>query len=102
STGKGDIQLLKAEHIGDPIVHAFLSELDRRNPTLKPNDLKKQTEADLQRLARIRFTHAGVRYRGTYRCLSSDQTPDWLICIIVPESSILSSVHRGNRNTVFI
>ncbi len=102
STGKGDIQLLKAEQVGDPLVRAFLSELDQRNPTLKPTELKKKTEADLQRLARIRFTHDGVRYRGTYRCLTTDQTPDWLLCIIVPESSILARVQQGNRNTIVI
>src|SRR5262249_15751361 len=39
---------------------------------------------------------------GTYRCLSTEQTPDWLICIVFPESSILKRAQEGNRRTFVI
>jgi adenylate cyclase len=102
SEGKGDAKLRPAEEVRDPLVRAFLKELDRQDSTLNPTNLKARTEAELQHLASLRFTHDGVDYCGTYRCLSTNETPDWLICIIVPESSILARVQKGNRNTVFI
>ena len=103
SDGNGHFRLVQAEEVNDPLVRAFLRELHRQHPDLVPTNLRtKYTEAELQQLARVRFTHDGVPYRGTYRCLSTQQTPDWLICIIVPESSILGRVARGNRLTFFI
>src|SRR5262249_30891112 len=100
--GKSHTQLVEAESVSDLRVRAFLGELHQQHPELVPSDLKKKSESELQALAQIRFTHEGVRYRGTYRCLSTDVTPDWLICIVVPESSILARVERGNRTTLFI
>ena len=76
--------------------------MKKKHPNLIPSELKDKSEADLQSLAHIHFTHDKIPYWGTYRCLSSDQTPDWLICTVVPESSILGRVERGNRHTVFI
>jgi adenylate cyclase len=98
----GSSRLVPAESISDPVVRSFLGELGRRHPDLVPSELKDKTEAELQSLARIRFTHGGVTYRGTYRCLSKEETPDWLICIVVPESSILGPIQQSNRQTVLL
>jgi adenylate cyclase len=99
SNGKERTKLVE---VRDERVLAFLNELDEQHPDLDPRDLKPKVEAELQDLTQVRFTHEGVAYRGTYRCLSRDDTPDWLICIVVPESSILARVEKGNRQTLFI
>jgi adenylate cyclase len=96
SSGKVYTRLVEAESVDDPRVRALLAELHRHYPNLTPSDLKNKKPDP------IRFRCDGVSYRATYRCLSSDLTPDWLICIIVPEESILGRAERGNRQTLIL
>ena len=41
-------------------------------------------------------------FLGSYHCLSSKLTPDWLICIAVPEADLLGRVEQNNRVTLVI
>ncbi len=102
SSGKSHTRLVAAEAIGDPLIRSFLGALQQQHPHLLPSALKEKTEAELQDLARIRFTHNDIPYRGTFRCLSTKETPDWLICVVVPERAILGQVEKSIRQTVFI
>ncbi len=56
----------------------------------------------LKGATRVEFANDGVRYLGTYACLSTLETPDWLICLVLPESDVLARVQRSNRETVAI
>jgi adenylate cyclase len=53
-------------------------------------------------MTRASFTHDGVSYLGGVQCLSRKETPDWLICILIPEADVLDRVHRSNRETVLV
>ena len=85
------LELVPVEELADARLPAFLREV--------PADLDP---ARLRGTKRLVFDHRGVRYLGAYSCLSSPDTPDWLICILVPEDDFLGRVYRGNRVTFLI
>jgi adenylate cyclase len=94
---------LQADAVADPRVNSFVRDLCRQQPNLDPTALRtEKTDEELRQLADVRFRHDGEEYLGTYRCLSTDQTPDWLICLVLPESSILKHAQEGNRRTFLI
>lgn len=99
---RGRAKLVQAEESIDPLVSSFMKELRRLHPKLEPAKLKQLPESQLLKLTKIRFKYEGIHYRGTFRCLSTDRTPDWLICIIVPERSILGRVDASIRNAFII
>ncbi len=84
-------ELVPVADLDDQRVAAFLSQLPQGI------DAKQLTG-----LTQVRFQQGGVRYIGGYRCLSTQQTPDWLICIVMPESDVLDQVEHCNRETVYI
>ena len=86
-----NLELVPVEELADKRVTAFLGEVPAG---LDPANLRG-TES-------LAFDHDGVRYLGAYSCLSSPDTPDWLICILVPEEDFLGRVYRGNRITFLI
>lgn len=55
--------------------------------------------ASLRGTERIDFECEGHRYLGAYSCLSTNETPDWLICIVVPEGDVMARVQQSNRVT---
>jgi len=58
--------------------------------------------ARFRRTTHIRFAHDGVPYLGAYRCLSTAETPDWLIAILLPEGDVLARVGQSNREALLI
>ena len=86
-----NLELVPAEELADRRVPAFLREI--------PSGINPSR---LRGTSRLAFDHEGVRYLGAYSCLSSPDTPDWLICILVPEDDFLARVYRGNRITFMI
>jgi adenylate cyclase len=89
---KANIQeLVPMEELSDPCIGAFLSQVPAN---LKPVDIKD--------MATIHFTQDGTQFLGGYRCLSTDETPNWLICILMPEDDVLGDVWRSNRQTLWI
>ena len=66
-------ELVPIERLSDRHIGAFLNEL--------PADL---TPTDLQGMGRIHFKQDVVHYFGGYRCLATQETPNWLICILLP------------------
>src|SRR5207244_12112857 len=90
--GKIDRQELVAPHeLADERVQIFLQQL--------PADL---VPAKLTEMSRVRFIRDGVAYLGSYDHLSSQETPDWLICTIMPEHDVFERVDRHNRLSLFI
>jgi adenylate cyclase len=85
------LELVPAEEMADRRVAAFLREVP---PGLEPSRLKGTT--------RLGFEHDGVHYLGAYSCLSTKATPDWLICIVMPEGDVLARSYRSNRATFAI
>lgn len=84
--GRDDLrELVPPGELADRRVPAFLGEV--------PRDL---VPGEVAGTRRIRFVHDGVAYLGAYRCLSSKETPDWLVCIMMPEGDVLSRVDRSN------
>ena len=63
--------------LADPLVPVFLAHLP---PDLEPGQLKDKGVQSLH------FIHDDVHYLGTYHCLSTSTTPDWLVCIVLPEA----------------
>ncbi|MFL5240678.1 MAG: adenylate/guanylate cyclase domain-containing protein [Gemmataceae bacterium] len=89
-------ELIPGEDLNDPHVAAFMSELP---PKMSSSDLEQMKRGGMRR---VDFIDHGVHYLGSYRCLSTEETPNWLICTIVPEEEVLGAVKRGNRQTFFI
>ncbi len=75
---------------------------DKRIPSFVDNLPADLDPSSLNGTTRVNFAWDGVRYLGAYACLSSRETPDWLICIVIPEKDILARVYRSNRATVGI
>jgi adenylate cyclase len=88
---KSGQELVPPEQLADERVQTFLNALPAElNPT------------ELQGIRRLHFEQNGVSYLGAYACLSSRETPDWLICTIMPEENVFEQVKRNNRISVFI
>ena len=84
-------ELVPVEELADPRVTAFLAHL---SSDFQPTQLEEMVP--------IRFTASGVNYLGSYHCLTTSETPDWLICTLVPEPEVLGRVEQNNRQTLFI
>jgi adenylate cyclase len=82
------LELVPTAELADHRVEAFLGQV--------PAGL---IASELKRPVQIAFDHEGVRYLGAYSCLSSQETPDWLICIVMPEADMLAQVYASNRWT---
>jgi adenylate cyclase len=91
SDGPRNLELVPAEEMADSRVPAFLREV--------PIDINP---AGLRGTTRLEFDHNGIHYLGAYSCLTTRDTPDWLICIVMPESDVLARTHRSNRATFAI
>jgi adenylate cyclase len=79
------------EDLADRRVGAFLGKLPPEHAQAAPKEAH-----------RLHFYLGGVHYLGSYQCLSSSETPDWLICVLVPEDDILGRVHHSNLATLWI
>jgi len=84
-------ELVPIEQLDDPHIAAFLAQV--------PVDL---TPANVKDMVRVDFTQGGTHYLGGYRCLSTDDTPNWLICILMPEDDVLADVRRSYRQMLWI
>jgi len=84
-------ELVPIEQLDDPRIAAFLGQV--------PADL---TPVDVKDMVRMDFTQGGTHYVGGYRCLSTEDTPNWLICILMPEDDVLADVRRSNRQMLWI
>ena len=85
------LELVPIDELADRRVPAFLAQIP---PGLVPSTLRGTIP--------VEFEQAGVRYLGAYFCLSTRTTPDWLVCIVMPEDDVLAGVYRGNRATMMI
>jgi adenylate cyclase len=90
-TGAGHRELVPAEELSDPRVAAFLAQV--------PAGLRP---AQLDGTVPIRCTSEGVDYLGSFHCLTTRETPDWLVCTLLPEREVLGRVQQSNRETLFI
>jgi adenylate cyclase len=84
-------ELVPIGSLADGRARSFLNQL--------PSDI---TPFGLQGTGRLRWTHEGNTYLGSYHCLSSTKTPDWLVCILLPEAEVLARVQQSNRQTILI
>jgi hypothetical protein len=86
-------ELAPIEEVADQRVPAFLKTCDL------PMDFHP---ANLKEMQRISFTHNGVSYFRQLSLPMTSDTPDWLICILIPEKDILARVEASNRETFLI
>jgi len=84
-------ELVPSEELSDLLVGTFLDQLP---PGLNPSALQGTTP--------LQFRHDGIPYLGSYHCLTSRETPNWLIGIILPEADVLARVNQSNREALFI
>ncbi len=84
-------ELVPPGELKDRRVPAFLNRLPKG---LNPSTLKGTVG--------LRFVHDGVPYVGSYQCLSSTDTPNWLVCVVMPESDVLARVEHNNLETAGI
>src|SRR5262249_23278217 len=84
-------ELVPTDCLADRRACAFLRQLP---PGTTPHGLEET--------GRVRFVHDGVTYLGSYHCLSTPQTPEWLVCILLPEAEVLARVQQCNRETILI
>ena len=71
-------ELAPPDELADHRVAAFL----RRLPAgLRPAEANGATH--------LTFACGGVRYLGSYHCLTARDTPNWLVCVLMPEDDVL-------------
>lgn len=78
-------ELIPPDMLSDKRISTFLAQLPEDT---HPNDLKGSK--------RISFDVEGRRYLGSYHCLTSKETPNWLICVVLPEEDVLARVDSSN------
>jgi adenylate cyclase len=84
-------ELAPADELQDGRVRALLAELPAGS------------ELDsLETAGRIRFSSGGESYLASYRRLSGQNRPRWLICTVLPEEEVLGFARRTGRLTIAI
>jgi adenylate cyclase len=84
-------ELVPIEALADGRARAFLEQLPAET-----------TPHGMEGTGRLHFTHEGVAYLGSFHCLSTQETPDWLVCVVLPESEVLARVDQSNREALLI
>jgi adenylate cyclase len=87
----GTHELVPVEELADSRVADFLAQVP---PGLQP--------AELDGAVPVRCSSGGINYLGSFHCLTTRETPDWLICTLLPEREVLGRVEQSNRETLFI
>jgi adenylate cyclase len=92
------VELVPTEELPDRPLAGFLNHVPATFP------------ANREPMAWVHFVLEGTHYLGGIRAVSSADAPvhgrssaappDWLICILLPESEVLEGVHRANRQTI--
>jgi adenylate cyclase len=75
--------LVPLEEVADARVQGFLRAMP---PGVVP-------DAD-QGVREVRFEVGGARYLGCYSQLTTTVTPDWMICVVMPEADVLAHANR--------
>jgi adenylate cyclase len=81
----GDRELVPVSEISDPRIRAFMAQL--------PPVIQRGDETTFMP---IRFGLGDNHYVGGYQYLRGTDTPEWLICILMPEREIMANVWRNN------
>src|SRR5207245_739351 len=84
-------ELVPLAQVPDPILQGFTDYL----PKTLPSDAEEHLLAES-------FAVNGKWFLGGYRSLSGAESPDWLICTVIPEADVMDRVQRNNRHTVFL
>lgn len=71
--------------ISDQRIRAFMAQL--------PSVIQR---GDTTTFVPIKFSLDGIHYVGGYQYLRGTGTPEWLICILLPEHEIMAKVWRNN------
>jgi adenylate cyclase len=88
---EGVRELTPPDELADRRVAAFLARLPAG---LVPSEAEGTTH--------LTFDHDGVHYLGSYHCLTTRETPDWLVCVLMPEDDVLERVWRSNREAFWV
>jgi adenylate cyclase len=88
---EGVRELTPPDQLADRRVAAFLARL--------PAGL---VPAEAEGTTHLTFDHDGVHYLGSYHCLTTRETPDWLVCVLMPEDDVLERVWRSNREAFWV
>lgn len=84
-------ELVPTAELRDSLVTRFLQEIPAG---LNPSNLVGLKE--------VRFKVNGTWHLGSYSCLSTKETPDWFICIVLPEADVLAEADEAARRTAFL
>ncbi len=84
-------ELTPPEELPDRRVAAFMARL--------PAGL---APAQSEGTTHLTFDHDGVHYLGSYHCLTTPETPDWLVCVLMPEDDVLERVWRSNVQALWV
>ena len=84
-------ELVPIEDLADARLKAFLESI----PT-------KLLPAELEGLHEVRFAVEGEKYFGVYSRLSTDETPDWVIGIVIPQADVMGKVQETVRRSLQI
>jgi adenylate cyclase len=83
--------LIAPEEFPDPIVAAFIKQLD-----LVEVDLMKTSGSP------ITFEVGGKSYLGAVRAMTSEANPKWSIFTVIPEAEVFGQIGRSVRLTIWI
>jgi len=92
-TGDGSTaqDAMPAHQIDDPVVQAFLGYLPAEPESVPAT-----------KLTRLELDIDSTRWLGGYRRLGGDDSPNWIICMVIPESDVMGSIMRMRAVTIVI
>ncbi|MDA7976197.1 MAG: hypothetical protein MPJ27_08545, partial [Pirellulales bacterium] len=88
--------LVPIERFPDPVVQAFIQRLPKALTTL-PRSFKTKKQ-----VVSFSFRVGSEKFIGSYQRLRGSNYPDWITCMVMPESDVLGSVQRNNLVNLII
>ena len=88
--------LVPIERFPDPVVQAFIQRLPKSLTTL-PRSFKTKKQ-----VISFSFRVGTEKFIGSYQRLRGSNYPDWITCMVMPESDVLGSVQRNNLVNLII
>ena len=88
--------LVPIERFPDPVVQAFIQRLPKSLTTL-PRSFKTKKQ-----VVSFSFRVGTEKFIGSYQRLRGSNYPDWITCMVMPESDVLGSVQRNNLVNLII
>jgi adenylate cyclase len=89
--GSKQEKLVPAAENQDPRIREFVKQI--------PHLIER---GNLAQFAPVAFTLEGRPYVGGYRYVAGNETPEWLVCVVLPESEVMQHVWQNSLISVLV